>query len=180
MTNIISFLAASAAIGTLAAPAAAQYYPQQPAYPQQYPQYQQQYPQGYGYNGQTGNPVTTSSIACSATAKRYGPPGGPTVRQRGAGPGGSAIWPAIWRRLGGGYNNGYRQQGYVGTNLRVTSITEVQRRSNGLRVSGTLGSGVAMAASTAINMATRTQGQGYGQLAPATSASAATSTIAAR
>ena len=43
----------------------------------------------------------------------------------------------------GGYNNGYAQQGYAGANLRVTSITGVEHRSGGLRVSGTLGSAYA-------------------------------------
>src|SRR5438270_432725 len=55
---IFRFLAAAAAAGALAVPAAAQYYPQQYQYPQQtYPQQgypQQTYPgypkQGYGYN----------------------------------------------------------------------------------------------------------------------------------
>src|SRR5947209_20625466 len=60
------FLAGAAAVTALAAPAAAQYYPQQ-GYPQQYPQYPQQYPEypqqqaypGYGTNqGYSGNPVT--------------------------------------------------------------------------------------------------------------------------
>ena len=39
---------------------------------------------------------------------------------------------------GGGYNNSY-SRGY--SNLRVTSITDVQRRNNGLRVSGLMSSG---------------------------------------
>ena len=60
-------LAASAAIGSLAAPAAAQYYPQAPAYPQyqqQYPQVPQPYPgqPGYGYARQ-GYPGTNQGYA---------------------------------------------------------------------------------------------------------------------
>ena len=55
MTIRTHVLAAAAAIGSFAAPAAAQYYPQQPAYPQNSPQdeqqYQQQYQQGYGQQG---------------------------------------------------------------------------------------------------------------------------------
>src|SRR6476646_9556351 len=67
MTNVPRFLAAAAAIGGLAAPAAAQYqYPQQ-QYQQQYQYPQQSYPQqaypgypqqGYGYNqGYNQNPI---------------------------------------------------------------------------------------------------------------------------
>ena len=40
---------------------------------------------------------------------------------------------------GYGNNNGYRQ-GYAGA-MRVTAISDVQRRSNGLRVSGLMSSG---------------------------------------
>src|SRR5437763_14099178 len=63
-------LAASAAIGSLAAPAAAQYYPEAPAYPQyqQVPQpyaQPQAYPQagyGYGQQGYSQYPTTQSPI----------------------------------------------------------------------------------------------------------------------
>src|SRR6185503_15869210 len=82
MTFRTHYLAAAAAIGALAVPAAAQ-----TAYPgYQYPQYQQPVPQPYP--DQPGN----------------------------------------------GYNRGY-------SNLRVTSISDVQRRNNGLRVSGLMSSG---------------------------------------
>jgi len=140
MTKIISFLAASAAIGALAAPAAAQYYPQ-PTYPQQYPQ-QYQYPQqtypGYGYNqGTTGNPVT--DIIDSLLGNRYNVTDRQAVRQCT-----NAVRAQAAQQYGG-YNGAYGQQGYAygGNNLRVTSITAVERRSNGLRVSGTLGSAYA-------------------------------------
>ena len=45
-------------------------------------------------------------------------------------------------QYGNGYNNAYGHNGYNRgySNLRVTGITDVQRRNNGLRVTGTLGS----------------------------------------
>jgi hypothetical protein len=147
MTSITRFLAASAAIGTLAAPAAAQYYPQ-PTYPQQYPQ---QYPQGYpqqaypGYGqgyaqGYSQNPV--QQIIDSLLGNRYNV----TDRQAVSRCASAALTQAQAQYGGGGYggyNNGYGQQYAQGYNrasaLRVTSINEVQRRNNGLRVSGTLG-----------------------------------------
>ena len=140
-------LAAAAAVGSLAAPATAQYYQQQPTYPQAYPQYQQQYPQGYpqsAYGQQygqvtTGNPVT--DIIDSLLGNRYNVTDRQAVRQCAN----AARAQAVQQYSGGygGYSNGYRQQGYAGANLRVTSITGVERRSSGLRVSGTLGSAYA-------------------------------------
>jgi len=150
MTRFTTYLAAAAAIGALAAPAAAQYYPQQ--YPQTYPQ--QQYPQGYppqaypgtptpygygqGYNqGTTGNPIT--DIIDTLLGNRYNVNDRQAVKQCA-----NAARAQAAQQYGGysnAYGNGYRQQGYAGANLRVTSITEVQRRGNGLRVSGTMGSG---------------------------------------
>src|SRR6478672_12043157 len=83
--TIFKLLAGAAAIGALAAPAAAQYYPQ-PAYPQQYPQYPQYpqqtypgYPQGYGYNQGTGNPVT--DIIDQLLGNRYNVTDRQAVRQ---------------------------------------------------------------------------------------------------
>jgi hypothetical protein len=138
MMNVTRFLAGAAAAGTLAAPAAAQYSP--PTYPQQaYPGYNP----GYGYNqGTTGNPVT--DIIDSLLGNRYNVTDRQAIRQCA-----NAARAQAAQQYGGGYNNaygngynnGYRQQGYAGANLRVTSITEVQRRGNGLRVSGTMGSG---------------------------------------
>jgi hypothetical protein len=151
MTTITRFAAAAAALGCVAAPAAAQYYPQQypqPAYPQQaYPQqaYPQQYGQGYpgyGYDqGYAQNPV--SAIIDQLLGNRYNV----TDRQAVAQCASAAMAQASAQYGGGsGYNNGYGNaygggynRGY--SNLRVTSITDVQRRSNGLRVSGTMSSG---------------------------------------
>jgi len=168
MTNISKCLAASVAIGALAAPAAAQYYPQ-PTYPQQYPQ---QYPQGYpqqaypGYGqgyvqGYSQNPV--QQIIDSLLGNRYNV----TDRQAVSRCASAALNQAQAQYGGGygGYGNGYGQQygqqnGYAYNRmagLRVTSITDVQRRSNGLRVSGMLGSGAYG------NGGYGYQGQGYQQ-----------------
>ena len=99
-------LAASAAIGSLAAPAAAQYYPEAPSYPQQqqYPQVPQPYPgqPGYGYAQQGYGPSQgyaaqdpISQVINSLLGNRYNvsrPPGGVAVRLRCHGPGSRAIW----------------------------------------------------------------------------------------
>jgi hypothetical protein len=154
MHSITKYLVGAAAIGGLSAPLAAQNpypypqqgyqqqgYPQQ-GYPQQaYPGYgsnqgypQQSYP-GYGYNqGTTGNPVT--DIIDSLLGNRYNVSDRQAVRQ--------CARAAQVQAQGqyGGYNRGYRQQ-IAAPSMRVTSITEVQRRGNGLRVSGTMSSGYA-------------------------------------
>ena len=140
------FLAGAAALGCVAAPAAAQYqsYPYQQTYPQ-YPQYPQQYPQqsypGYGYQqpygsnqGYTGNPVT--DIIDSLLGNRYNVTDRQAVRQCAQ----AAMAQASAQYGGGGYG------GYSGYNrgygsFRVTSINDVERRSSGLRVSGTMSSG---------------------------------------
>jgi len=157
MTNITKFLAATAAIGSLAATAAAQYYPQQ--------QYQQAYPQnGYAYGqqgyaqGYSQNPV--QSIIDSLLGNRYNV----TDRQAVSRCASAALTqaqaqyrPGVPYGSSNAYNYGNRQGGYgqayaqpygspyAGNNyaqaLRVTSITDVQRRNSGLRVTGTLGSG---------------------------------------
>jgi len=158
MTIRIHYLVAAAAIGALAVPAAAQttypgYQQQYPQYQQQYPQYQQQYPQqsypsygqpAYGYGQQQAydqNPVST--IINQLLGNRY------TVTDRTAV---SQCASAAMTQAAAQYGNGYRQgygnsygnsgynRGYNGT-MRVTSITNVQRRANGLRVSGLMSSG---------------------------------------
>ena len=159
MTRFTKFLAAAAAIGGLSAPAAAQYY-QQPTYPQAtYPQ--QAYPQpgygqpGYGYAqpsygyGQPGynqgyaqNPV--SQIINGLLGNRYSVTDRQAVSQCA-----SAAMTQAAAQYGNGYNNGYGQgygqrgygQGYNHSAMRVTSITDVQRRNNGLRVTGLMSSG---------------------------------------
>jgi hypothetical protein len=151
MTKFTKLLTAAAAIGGVAAPAAAQYpypatqYPApvpQPApgqpgygyYPQQgYPQ------QGFGYN--THDPM--GQIIGQLLGNRYNVTDRTAVQQCAS----AAVQQASaqYRQPYGnayGYNNnqgyGY-QQGYA-ANMRVTAITNVERRNNGLRVSGLLDS----------------------------------------
>jgi hypothetical protein len=150
MTNFPKFLAGAAAIGALAAPAAAQYqYPQQ-QYQQQYPQYQQAYPgypqQSYGYNqGYNQNPI--GQIIDQLLGNRYSVTDRQAVSQCAS----AAVAQAQSQYRGygqnyNGYNQGYGQnrgyaQGFAAPAMRVTSITDVQRRSNGLRVKGVISTG---------------------------------------
>ena len=142
MTNFNKILAGAAAIGAIATPAAAQYYPQQ-TYPQQtYPQ--QAYP-GTGYQqGYGQNPVT--DIIDQLLGNRYSVTDRQAVRRCT-----NAVQAQALRQYGGGYgqqgyaqnyNQGYRQN-IAAPSMRVTSITDVQRRNSGLRVRGTLSSGYA-------------------------------------
>lgn len=153
MTFRTHYLAAAAAIGALAVPAAAQTaypYGAQPSYPQYqqpytpqqaYPAYQQPsygqpaYNQGYGQN-----PVST--IIDSLLGNRYNVTDRQAVSQCA-----SAAMAQAASQYGGygnGYGNGYGHDAYrsgYGGGLRVTSITDVQRRSNGLQVKGLMSSG---------------------------------------
>ena len=139
MTHMLKLLTAAAAVGGLAAPAAAQYqqpypqtYPQ--TYPQQYPQTYPGYPQGYGYQqGYGNNPV--GQIIDQLLGNRYSVTDRQAVRQCA-----TAVIAQAQSQYGGGTNgyNGYNR-GY--SNMRVTSIDQVERRPNGLRVRGTLSSG---------------------------------------
>jgi len=145
MTFRTKYLAAAAAIGAVAAPAAAQYGYQQP-YPQQtYPGYAQPAygygQQGYGY-GQQGygqayaqNPV--GAIVDQLLGNRYNVTDRQAVSRCA-----SAVMTQASTQYGNGYNNGYGHNGYNRgySDLRVTGINDVQRRGNGLRVTGTLGS----------------------------------------
>ena len=136
--RIFTFLAAAAAVGGLAAPAIAQY-PYQQQVPQPYPGQpgygygQQTYQQGYS----TGNPVT--DIIDSLLGSRYTVTDRQAVRQCA-----SAAMTQAAAQYGNGYNQGYGNnfytRGHNGT-MRVTSITDVQRRNSGLRVSGMMSSG---------------------------------------
>lgn len=172
MTNLAKLLVAGAAIGGVAAPAAAQYYSNQQSYPYQqtyrqqqgYP-YQQTYPQqGYGYQqgyGQqgyqqgTGNVVT--DVIDQLLGNRYNVTDRQAVRQCASaavaqaqsqyGGYGNRYGQGYGNRYDRGYGQGYGnrsgngyQQSYAGGGMRVTSISEVQRGSYGLRVRGTLGS----------------------------------------
>jgi hypothetical protein len=149
--TIVRFLAASAAIATItaAAPALAQpNYPYpyaQPQYPNQYPQqYPQAYPQtGYAYPGQPGygaqNPV--GAIINQLLGNRYNVTDRTAVTQCAT----AAQAQAAAQYRPNGYGQNY--QGYPGYNgaynsARVTGITNVERRNNGLRVSGLMSSGM--------------------------------------
>ena len=145
MTIRTHYFAAAAAIGALAVPAAAQsayaygYQEQNPQYqqvPQPYPGqpgygYQQGYP-GY-VQGYAQNPV--SQIINSLLGNRYSVTDRQAVSQCA-----SAAMTQAAAQYGNGYNQGYGNRGYNPA-MRVTSITDVQRRNNGLRVSGMMSSG---------------------------------------
>ena len=155
MTMRTHYLAAAAAIGALSAPAAAQSsYPYQ-SYPVQAPQpypgqpgygYSQQafpgYTQpgvayGYGQQGYVQNPI--QQVIDGLLGNRYNV----TDRQAVSRCASAAMTQAA-AQYGNGYNRGYGNNGYNrGYNgaMRVTSITDVQRRNNGLRVSGMMSSG---------------------------------------
>ncbi|HET9395803.1 MAG TPA: hypothetical protein VFO36_07075, partial [Nitrospiraceae bacterium] len=149
MTRLTMFFAASAAFAGVAAPAAAQTsypYPYAQPHPQTYPQaYPPQYPQGYpqtgyAYPGQPGygaqNPV--GAIINQLLGNRYNVTDRTAVSQCA-----TAAMTQAAAQYGHGYNGyrqGYPQQHGYGA-MRVTAITDVQRRNSGLRVSGLLASG---------------------------------------
>ena len=133
MIRFASIIAAAALAGTAAAPAAAQYQP----YPQPYPQPVPSYPypgQAYGnnYGNNYGNDESVvGTIVDSLIGNRYAGGDRQAIRQ--------CAWAAVQRaqgQYGGGYGYGQR-----GDRLRVTSITDVQRRTLLLRIRGTLGRG---------------------------------------
>jgi len=151
MTKFTHLLAAAAFAGGLAGPASAQYpypYPQpQPyPYPQQTYPYPQQYPQqAYPYQGYPQNQSVVGQIIDQLIGNRYNV----TDRQAIHACGYSAMQRA--QAQFGGYANPYGgQQPYQGYNqynqypgyMRVVAITEVSRRSGGLRVRGLIDSGL--------------------------------------
>jgi hypothetical protein len=135
------FLAAGAATVAVAvaAPATAQSpYPYAQPYPQQYPQ------TGYGYPGQQGyaqNPV--GAIIGQLLGNRYNLTDRNAVERCA-----TAAMTQAAAQYGRGYgNNGYGQgyaqpYGHNGGGMRISAITNVERRNNGLRVSGMLNSGI--------------------------------------
>lgn len=158
----LKFLGVAAAIGALAAPVAAQTpypeqypqtYPQQypQTYPQQYPQqypqaYPQQYPQtyppGYGYPNQNYGTNVVQQVIDQLLGSRYNETDRSAVSRCA-----SAALAEAQRQYPYGAYGGYAQpyaygQGtYPAARLRVTAITDVQRRSSGLRVRGLIDSG---------------------------------------
>jgi len=149
MTRLTMYLAAGAATVAAAIPAAAQtpyQYPNpQPgyAYPQQgYPQ--QGYPQqGYAYPNQGQNSV--NQVIGQLLGNRYQTNDRNAVERcaTAAMTQASAQYGRNGYGQGYGYQNqgnGYGNQGYYPAQMRVTAITDVKRRKNGVRVSGQLDS----------------------------------------
>ena len=141
MTRITKYLAAAAALGALAAPAAAQYpYPQ--PYPQTYPGYPQGYPGYPGYPGQPYGGTVVDQVIGSLLGNRYNVTDRTAISRCAS----AAMVQAQNQYRGYGYNQGYQQgygyqQGFAQPAMRVTAITDVERRSNGLRVRGLIDSG---------------------------------------
>ena len=146
MTGFGTALTAAAAAGAIAAgfaaPAAAQYYP---PYPQPYPQ---NYPPGYYPQQQYGygNQGTMGQIIDQLLGNRYNVTDRAAVSRCAS----VAVQQAQARYTPYGYDQGYPGQGYPGQgyaysqryhSIRVTAITSVERRSNGLRIRGLLDSG---------------------------------------
>ncbi len=139
MTRMFTCLAAGAATLVVAIPAAAQTPYQSPyAYPQQgYPQGQYAYPQqGQNVIGEMIGQLLGNRYQAN---DRYAVERCATAAMAQAN--------AQYRRspYAQGYGDprgyGYGHQGYSpATNMRVTAITEVRRRNNGVRVSGLLDS----------------------------------------
>ena len=152
MTRFPIYLATAAAIGAVAVPAAAQY---APSYPQAYPQqvYPQQVypgvPQAYGYNQGYGAQNPIGSVIDQLLGNRYNVTDRQAVSQCAAAATtqAQAQYRGNYRGQNGyqqGYGQGYGyQQQFAAPAMRVTAITDVQRRSNGLRVRGLLSSGYA-------------------------------------
>lgn len=166
MARFAKSMAVAALVGSAAAPAAAQnQYPQQQypqTYPQQYPQdqypqgqypqgqypqgqypqgqypqgqYQQGYPPpGYTYPDQNDgtNQNVMGAIIDQLIGNRYNVSDRKAIHQ--------CAYAAMQRAQGYNYGGGYGYPGYHNY-LRVTSVTDVERRSNSVRVRGTLGNG---------------------------------------
>jgi hypothetical protein len=143
MTMLIKLAGAAALAGTLAAPAAAQVQIQPVYPPNSYPQ--QPYPgNGYGYQQPYGQNVV-GSIIDQLLGNRYNVTDRQAVSQ--------CAQASILQAQNQYRNWGYGQPGYNqwGNNwrqnynrMRVTAITNVERRGNGLRVSGLIDSGRSM------------------------------------
>ena len=158
MTRFSQLLTAAAISGSFAVPAAAQYpYPQPQPYPypqQQYPQQQypqQQYPQQYPYQGYPQNQSVIGQIIDQLIGNRYNYNDRQAIHSCGyaAMQRAQAQYGGYANPYGGqpGYDEGYNGQypqvrpGYPGY-MRVVAITEVSRRSGGLRVRGLIDSGL--------------------------------------
>jgi hypothetical protein len=149
--KILNLLAATAAIGAIAVPAAAQStYPYQ-SYPVQQGYPQPGYPVQQGYPGyQQGGTNVVGDIINQLLGNRYNVSDRTQVSRCAS----AALAKAETQYRRGyngyghrqpyGYNSAYGTNGYNNgySQMRVTAITEVQRRSNnGLRVQGLISSG---------------------------------------
>ena len=141
MTMLTKVAGAAALAGTLAAPAAAQVQIQ-PVYPPT--TYPQPYPQpGYGYPNSGGGVI--GQVIDNLLGNRYNVTDRRAVSQ--------CAQASVIQAQNQYRNWGYGQPGYNqwGNNwrqnwnrMRVTAITDVDRRGNGLRVSGLIDSGRSM------------------------------------
>ena len=146
MTRLAKTLAAAALAAAIAAPAAAQYqYPYPQPYPQPYP------PTGYPgqpYPGQTypGQPYgggVIEGVIGQLLGNRYNVTDRRAVSQCANASLSQAQNQYRGNNPYGGYGGGYGQQQYTPNfNMRVVGITNVERRSSGLRVSGLIDSGL--------------------------------------
>ena len=153
MNMFKSLLTAAAVIGGLAAPAAAQYQyqgqvpqpaPGQPGYGYYPPQqgYQQGYGQpgygqpGYGYN-QQGD---LGSIIGQLLGNRYNVSDRTAIQQCASAAMAQASAQYRAQTYGNGYGRGYNNNQGYNRMMRVTAITNVERRNSGLRVTGLLDS----------------------------------------
>jgi hypothetical protein len=155
--TMFKLLAAAAAVAGVAAPVAAQVpygYPQTyppTAYPQTYPG--QAYPNQYGYANQYGYPNQGTSVIGQVIDQLLGNRYSVTDRTAVSQCANAAMIQAQAQYRGYSYGRGYGQQGYgyqqgyqqgfAAPAMRVTAITDVQRRSSGLRVKGLMSSGYA-------------------------------------
>ncbi|MFC7537854.1 hypothetical protein ACFQPG_10830 [Sphingomonas sp. GCM10030256] len=142
--RILTLIAAATALGGIAAPAAAQYYPQpsypQPTVPQPYPGQPgynypgQGYPQqGYAYPQQQGG---IAGIIGQLLGNRYQSNDRTAISQCA-----SAASAEAARRYRPAYGDQYGYNQYATGQARVTAITNVERRNRGLRVTGLLDTG---------------------------------------
>ena len=165
MRMCVKLAAGAAAMGglALAAPAAAQapYYPYAyppQAYPQQAYPYAQQYP---GQQGYAQNPV--GAIIAQLLGNRYNVTDRTAVSQCAS----AAMAQAHAQYAQRGYNaydHGYAQgYGYAPASMiRVTAITSVERRPNGLRVTGMMSNGAGYGGYGNQGYGYGNQGYGYG------------------
>lgn len=144
MTMFKNVLIAAALTG-IAAPAAAQYpYPQPQPYPQPYSGYPQPGygQQGYGQQGYGYGNDPIGQVINQLLGNRYNVSDRTAVRQCASAAVRQASAQYSPSENGYGYNpNRAYNRGYnAGAMMRVTAITNVERRQNGLRVSGLLDS----------------------------------------